>query len=45
MPTTNHPIVGTVRWNPVSPGAGGGPIQLLDQWEQTHIVTVPVPAL
>lgn len=43
MPTTNHPIVGKVRWTAQSEPKGT--IRLADGWEAENIVTVEVPAL
>ncbi|GEM_PF-1223834 len=45
MPTKIHPIVGSVRWEPVKPVVKGGPIQILDGWDTENIISVPVPQL
>lgn len=42
--TTQHPIVGTVRWKPTST-AKGSPITLLDDWEQKNLVSATIPQL
>jgi hypothetical protein len=39
--TTNHPVVGRVRWRPLD----GGAIEILDDWVEQNILTIEIPQL
>jgi hypothetical protein len=43
--TTKHSVVGTVRWLPPSPMKKGGPIKLLDNWDEKNITAVMIRQL